>query len=130
MMTDPIADMLTRLRNAKVARLDRTEMPLSKLKMRVAGILKQEGYIDDYKVEGEKPGSLTVFMKYGRDRECAFSGLRRSSRPGRRYYVGFKDIPKVRNGLGVAILSTSHGVMTDRTAREQKVGGEVLCEVW
>ena len=130
MITDPIADMLSRLRNASVARLDRTEMPLSKLKLRVAAILKDEGYISDYKVEGEHPGSLTVFLKYGRDRECAFAGMRRSSRPGRRVYVGHDEIPKVRNGLGVAILSTSHGVMTDKQARSQRVGGELLCEVW
>ena len=130
MITDPIADMLSRLRNASVARLDRTEIPLSKLKLSLASILKAEGFISDYKVEGEKPGKLTVFLKYGRDRECAFAGLRRASRPGRRIYVGHSEIPKVRNGLGVAILSTSHGVMTDKQARSQKVGGEVLCEVW
>ena len=127
MMTDPIADMLTRLRNAALAHQDRTEIPLSKLKVAVAKILKEEGYVTDYEV-GER--TLTVFLKYGKARECAFRGIRRASRPGRRLYVGHSDIPTVHNGLGVAIMSTSHGVMTDRSAREQNVGGEVLCEVW
>ncbi|HJK94314.1 MAG TPA: 30S ribosomal protein S8 [Polyangiaceae bacterium LLY-WYZ-15_(1-7)] len=127
MMTDPIADMLTRLRNASLARLDRAEMPLSKLKLNIAKILKEEGYVNDYEV-GDR--HLTVFLKYGRDRRCAFEGLKRASRPGRRFYVGRESIPKVHNGLGVAILSTSHGVMTDKSAREKGVGGEVICEVW
>jgi len=127
MITDPIADMLTRLRNAKVAKLDRAEVPLSKLKINIAKILKQEGYITDYEVHDR---TFTVFLKYGRDRRCAFQGIRRSSRPGRRLYVRHGDIPKVHNGLGVAILSTSHGVMTDASARQEHVGGEVLCEVW
>lgn len=127
MMTDPIADMLTRLRNASLARLDRTEIPLSKLKVRIAQILKEEGFVTEYRVNDR---SLTVFLKYGRDRQCAFAGIRRKSRPGRRIYVGHSSIPKVHNGLGVAILSTSHGLMTDKKAREQKIGGEVLCEVW
>lgn len=127
MMTDPIADMLTRLRNASLAHLDRAEIPLSKLKLAIAKILKQEGYVSDYEV-GER--TLTVFLKYGRDRRCAFTGIRRASRPGRRLYVGRSEIPKVHNGLGVAILSTSHGVMSDRSARDKGVGGEVLCEVW
>ncbi len=127
MMTDPIADMLTRLRNASLAHLDRAEIPLSKLKLAIAKILKQEGYVADYEV-GER--TLTVFLKYGRDRRCAFTGIRRSSRPGRRLYVGTSDIPTIHNGLGVAILSTSYGVMSDRSARTKGVGGEVLCEVW
>lgn len=127
MMTDPIADMLTRLRNASIASLDRTEMPLSKLKLNIAKILKQEGYVSDYEV-GER--HLTVFLKYDRGQRCAFTGIRRASRPGRRLYVGRHEIPKVHNGLGVAILSTSSGVMTDRDARTKGVGGEVLCEVW
>ncbi len=127
MLTDPIADMLTRLRNASTAKLDRTEMPLSKLKLSLAKILKDEGYVSDYRVD-EK--SLTVFMKYDHHRECAFVGIKRASRPGRRWYVRNRDIPKVHNGLGVAILSTSSGVMTDGKARELGVGGEVLCEVW
>ncbi len=127
MMTDPIADMLTRLRNASLAHLDRAEIPLSKLKLAIAKILKQEGYVADYEV-GER--TLTVFLKYGRDRRCAFTGIRRSSRPGRRLYVGTSEIPTIHNGLGVAILSTSYGVMSDRSARTKGVGGEVLCEVW
>ena len=127
MMTDPIADMLTRLRNAKLVRMDRAEVPLSKLKLSIAKILKDEGYISDYRVND---ASFTVIMKYGRDRKCAFTGIRRASRPGRRLYVRRTDIPKVHNGLGVAILSTSSGVMTDKDARNKNVGGEVLCEVW
>ncbi len=129
MVNDPIADMITRLRNAAIARLDRANLPYSKLKVRLAEILKEEGYVADFRVE-EDQKSITVFMKYGRNRTCAFAGLRRSSRPGRRVYVGHTEIPKVRNGLGVAILSTSHGVMTDKSARAAKVGGELLCEVW
>ncbi|MFW6067366.1 MAG: 30S ribosomal protein S8 [Myxococcota bacterium] len=130
MMTDPISDMLTRIRNAAIARLDRCEIPHSKLKVRIADILKQEGYIHDYRVEEAVPGKITVFLKYGRERRCAILGLQRRSRPGRRVYVGHSQIPKVNNGLGIAILSTSRGVMTDRQARESRVGGEVLCEVW
>ena len=127
MMTDPIADMLTRLRNASIAGLDRTEIPLSKIKLALAKILKDEGYVNDYEV-GDR--HLTVFLKYDRNRTCAFTGIRRKSRPGRRVYVGRDDIPKVHNGMGVAILSTSRGVMTDRDARTHGVGGEVICEVW
>lgn len=127
MMTDPIADMLTRLRNAALANHDRAELPLSKLKLNVAKILKEEGYIADYEV-GER--TFTITMKYGKDRRAAFIGIRRKSRPGRRVYVGHDGIPKVHNGLGVAILSTSKGLMTDNKAREGKLGGEILCEVW
>jgi len=130
MNTDPISDMLARIRNASMARLDRTQMPLSKIKIGIAEILKEEGFISDFRVEKEHPGKLTVYMKYGRDRESAIAGIRRASRPGRRVYVGYRDIPKVLNGLGVSIVSTSRGVMTDNTARETKVGGEILCEVW
>ena len=127
MMTDPIADMLTRLRNAALAHQDQTEIPLSKLKVNVAKILKEEGYVRDYQV-GER--SLTVQLKYAKNRRCAFIGIKRTSRPGRRLYVGMTDIPVVHNGLGIAIMSTSNGLMTDKKAREAKVGGEVLCEVW
>lgn len=127
MMTDPIADMLTRLRNASLAKLDRAEVPLSKLKLEIAKILKAEGYVTDYEV-GD--AAVTVFLKYGRDRRGAIVGIRRASRPGRRYYVNRGQIPTVHNGLGIAILSTSSGVMTDRDARAKGVGGEVLCEVW
>ena len=129
-MTDPIADMLARIRNASIARLDRTEIPLSKIKENIAKILKQEGYIADYRVEPEHPGKLTVYMKYGRDRVSSIAGIRRKSRPGRRVYAGYHDIPKVMNGLGVAILSTSRGVVSDKQARQEKLGGEILCEVW
>ncbi len=129
MVNDPIADMITRLRNAALARVDRADLPYSKIKVHLAEILKQEGYVSDYRAEPEER-RITVFMKYGRNRTCAFAGLRRLSRPGRRVYVGHEQIPTVRNGLGVAILSTSHGVMTDKSARAAKIGGELLCEVW
>ena len=98
--------------------------------MEIARILKEEGYIDDFGVEGEKPSNLTVVLKYGQGRESAIAGIRRKSRPGRRYYVGYRDIPHVLNGLGVAIVSTSRGIMTDKDARQRQVGGEILCEVW
>lgn len=130
MNSDPIADMLTRVRNAAVARLDRAEMPFSRLRERIADILVREGYATEYKVEQEHPAKLTVFLKYGRDHQSAIAGLRRRSRPGRRLYVGHGEIPTVHNGLGVAILSTSVGVITDRDARAKRVGGELLCEVW
>lgn len=130
MMSDPIADMLTRLRNAGTAGLDRTNVPLSKLKLRLAEILKDEGYVDSIRVDEAHPPSFTVFMKYTGDRRCAFNTIKRASKPGRRLYVGHGDIPRVKNGLGVAILSTSKGLLTDRDAREQNIGGEVLCEVW
>lgn len=132
MLTDPIADMLTRIRNAALARHERTEMPLSNMRIRLADILKAEGYIADYKVDRETGfGVITLFLKYhGRDKTSAIVGMRRVSRPGRRLYVGHGEIPKVQNGFGVAILSTSQGVITDKTARERRVGGELLCEVW
>jgi len=122
--------MLTRIRNAAQAQHEHTVLPSSKLKAQLAEILKQEGFIDDYRVEDGVQNSLTVFLKYGRDRQSAFVGMRRASRPGRRFYVGHRDIPRVQNGMGVAILSTSVGIMTDRDARDKRVGGEVLCEVW
>ena len=131
MMTDPIADMLTRLRNAALARHDRCEMPHSKLKQHLAEVLKGEGYVDDVRTsDGEGAKVLTVVLRYGRDRQPAIDGLRRVSSPGRRVYVRHDRIGKVCSGMGVSILSTSRGVMTDREARKQKVGGELLCEVW
>ena len=132
MMTDPIADMLTRIRNAALARHDRTEMPASRLKAAVADILKAEGFIADCRPsEGEGgPKKLTIVLKYGRDRSSAIDGVRRVSRPGRRVYVRHDHIPRVFSGLGISILSTSRGLMSDREARRQKVGGELLCEVW
>ena len=130
MMTDPIADMLTRIRNAAQAQHEHTVLPSSNLKVQLAEILKQEGFIDDYRVDDGVQKSPTIFLKYGRDRQSAFVGMRRASRPGRRFYVGHHDIPRVQNGMGVAILSTSVGIMTGRAARDKRVGGEVLCEVW
>lgn len=131
MMTDPISDMLARLRNASIARHDRTEMPHSNLKQHVAEVLKQEGYVDDVRVsDGDGKKTLTVVLRYGRDKASAIDGVRRVSAPGRRLYVRHDRIPRVRSGMGISILSTSRGVMTDRQAREQRVGGELLCEVW
>jgi small subunit ribosomal protein S8 len=131
MMTDPIADMLTRIRNGALAHHDRVEMPHSKLKEHVAAVLRAEGYLDDVRTsESEEPKVLTLVLRYGRDRESAIDGLRRVSTPGRRVYVGHDKIDRVCSGMGISILSTSRGVMTDREARRQRVGGELLCEVW
>ncbi|APR84149.1 SSU ribosomal protein S8p (S15Ae) [Minicystis rosea] len=130
-MTDPIADMLTRIRNAGLARHDRTEIPASRLKEAVAKILKSEGFIADVRPsEGEGAKKLTIVLKYGRDRQSAIDGVRRVSRPGRRVYVPHDRIPRVFSGLGISILSTSRGLMSDREARRQKIGGELMCEVW
>ncbi|MGZ3417203.1 MAG: 30S ribosomal protein S8 [Polyangiales bacterium] len=129
-LTDPIADMLARLRNAALARHERTEMPSSKMRVSIANVLKAEGYVDDVREsEGPKP-TLTVILRYGRDRSSAIDGTRRVSRPGRRVYVPSDQIPRVRNGYGIAVLSTSSGVLSDRQARKMGVGGELLCEVW
>jgi small subunit ribosomal protein S8 len=131
MMTDPIADMLTRIRNGAMARHERVEMPHSNLKERVAIVMKGEGYLDDVRAsEGEDPMVLTLVLRYGRDRQSAIDGLRRVSTPGRRVYVRHDRIARVCTGMGISILSTSRGVMTDREARRQRVGGELLCEVW
>lgn len=132
MMTDPVADMLARIRNALIAHHERVEIPLSKLKQAIAEILKQEGYISDVLVQNDVPGTgkLTLLLKYGSGRSSAIVGMKRSSRPGRRYYVGHDSIPKVMNGMGISILSTSRGVITDQEAQRQRVGGEILCEVW
>jgi small subunit ribosomal protein S8 len=130
MVTDPIADMLARIRNAIMANHARAEMPLSKLKVRIAEILKNEGYIEDYSVQQEAPATLSIVLKYGRDRSSAIVGLRRRSRPGRREYVTHGDLPKVMSGMGVSIISTSRGVLTSRQAEQARVGGELLCEVW
>jgi small subunit ribosomal protein S8 len=131
MMTDPISDMLTRIRNAGQARHSRTRCPSSKLKAAVAKVLSQEGFIGDVQVDssGRHP-QLVMGIRYRDDGALMIDGIRRVSKPGRRVYVGASDIPKVRNGLGIAVLSTSKGVMCDREAREQNVGGELLCEVW
>lgn len=134
MMTDPIADMLTRIRNGALARHDRVEMPHSRLKEHLGFVLKAEGFLDDVRVSENDdptgPRTLTLILRYGRDRQSAIDGVRRVSSPGRRVYVRHDRIPRVRSGLGVSILSTSRGVMTDRDARKQRVGGELLCEVW
>ena len=131
MMTDPIADMLTRIRNAALARHDRVELPHSRLKENLAGVLKSEGYVDDVRVsEGEGPKTLVLVLRYGRDRQSAIDGIRRVSTPGRRVYIRHDRIPRVCSGMGISILSTSRGVMTDREARKQRVGGELLCEIW
>ncbi len=131
MVNDPIADMLSHIRNAIGARHVRTAMPASRLKRRLAEILKHEGYIADFREEGSgHRRKLTVVLKYGRDRKSAIDGMRRVSRPGRRVYVGHDKIPHVVAGLGVSILSTSSGLMTDLEARRRRVGGEILCEVW
>lgn len=132
-MTDPIADMLTRIRNANVARHDVVRMPSSKLKEALAGILLREGYISGFQVvPGEdRPGNvLEVTMKYSHDRSTTISGLRRVSKPGLRVYMRAEKMPRVLGGLGVAVVSTSQGLMTDREARKRRVGGEVLCYVW
>jgi small subunit ribosomal protein S8 len=135
MVNDPISDMLARLRNAALARHELTRLPSSKLKTAVAHLLKAEGYVADVRTEqwgeGEqKHLTLTIVLKYSNERESAFRGMRRVSRAGRRVYVRHDQIPRVLSGLGVSILSTSHGLMTDREARRRKVGGELLCEVW
>jgi small subunit ribosomal protein S8 len=132
-MTDPIADMLTRLRNANVAHHETVRMPSSKLKESLAAILLEEGYIAGFRVlsDDKRPGrSLEVTMKYASDRTRTISGVRRVSKPGLRVYTGADRLPRVLGGLGVAVLSTSHGLMTDREARKRRVGGEVLCYVW
>jgi small subunit ribosomal protein S8 len=130
MSTDPISDLLARLRNAGQAHHERTTMPLSRVRVQVAEILKQEGFVSDVEVDKSGHGTVTVVMKYGKDRQSAIVGMRRRSRPGRRVYVGCTEIPRTQHGIGISILSTSSGIMTDRTAREKGVGGELLCEVW
>ena len=130
MTSDPISDLLARLRNAAQAHHERTTMPLSRIRVQVAELLKQEGYVSDVEVDNAGHGTMTVVLKYGKNRQPAFVGIRRRSRPGRRVYVGCTEIPKTQHGIGISILSTSSGIMSDRTAREKGVGGELLCEVW
>ena len=130
-MTDPIADMLTRIRNGVRARLLKVDIPASRLKGEIAKILKNEGYIANFKVvEDPRQGSIRVFLKYGPGRERVITDLQRVSRPGCRIYCGKGEIPRVYGGLGINILSTSHGVMTGREAAKTGVGGEILCNVW
>ena len=131
MLTDPIADMLTRIRNANRARHERAVMPTSRLKQEIARILKEEGYIRDFHVEkGESYDSLVIELKFGRNREAVITDLERVSRPGRRVYAGRDRLPRVLGGMGTAILSTSQGLVTGKTAEERGVGGEVICYVW
>lgn len=131
MMTDPIGDMLTRIRNAGSARHRKTSCAASKLKMAVARVLSQEGFVGEVSSQsGESHDLMTIGLRYRDDGRTMVDGIRRVSRPGRRVYVGVDEIPQVRNGLGMVILSTPRGVMCDREAREAKVGGEIICEVW
>lgn len=130
-LTDPIADYLTRIRNANMVKHEYLDIPASKIKVSISDILKREGFIRDYVVtEDNKQGMIRVFLKYGYDNERVISGLKRISKPGLRNYVGSDRIPRVLNGLGIAILSTSNGLLTDKEAREKNVGGEVLAYVW
>jgi small subunit ribosomal protein S8 len=131
MLTDPVADMLTRIRNANKALQDRVVMPTSKLKLEIARLLKDEGYIKDFHVErGESFDNLVVELKYGRSRERVITDLKRVSKPGRRVYARKDRLPRVLGGMGTAILSTSNGLITSRSAEEQGVGGEVVCFIW
>jgi small subunit ribosomal protein S8 len=130
-MSDPLADMLTRIRNAVMVKFDSVEMPTSTVKVNIASVLKEEGYISDYEVaEGGVQGTLKISLKYGPDKESVITGIKRVSKPGLRKYAKADAIPKVLNGLGIAIISTSKGVVTDKTARALNFGGEIICEVW
>lgn len=131
MMTDPIADMLTRMRNAIQIRNEKVDIPASKIKIEVAKILKEEGFIKSYKIiKDKRQGILRITLKYTNNNEPAISGLRRISKPGRRFYCGKKDLTRVIGNVGIAIVTTSKGILTDRDCRLQGVGGEVLCHVW
>lgn len=131
MMTDPVADMLTRIRNANMIKAERVDIPASKLKLEITKILKEKGFIKGYRMlKDKKQGILRVSLRYGANGEKIISGLRRISTPGRRVYVDKKDIPSVMGGIGVAIISTSKGVLPDEVCRREGVGGEVLCYVW
>ncbi|MBS4021474.1 MAG: 30S ribosomal protein S8 [Dethiobacter sp.] len=130
-MTDPIADMLTRIRNANTVHHDSVDMPASKIKLAMAEILKQEGFIKEFEYKkSSKQGTIRVYLKYGPNKEKVISGLKRISKPGLRVYAQKDDMPKVLGGLGIAIISTSQGIMTDKSARKAGVGGEVLCYIW
>ena len=130
-VTDTIADMLTRIRNANSMRYTEVKVPASKLKLELARILKEEGFIKDYKVlEENVQGTIELTLKYGENKERVITGLKRISKPGLRVYAKAEEVPKVLNGLGIAIISTSKGVMTDKEARKQKLGGEVLAYIW
>ncbi len=130
-MSDPLADMLTRIRNATMVKFDTVEIPKSKIKVNVAKVLQEEGYISGWEVNDEGPqGTLIINLKYGPDGDSVITGLQRVSKPGLRQYAKAGSIPTVLNGLGVSIISTSQGLLTDRAARKLNAGGEILCQVW
>ena len=130
-MTDPIADMLTRIRNANMVRHEKLEVPASNLKKEIAEILKREGFVRDVEyVEDSKQGIIRIFLKYGKDNERVITGLKRISKPGLRVYAKTNEVPKVLNGLGIALVSTSNGLLTDKEARAKQVGGEILAYIW
>ena len=130
-MTDPIADMLTRIRNGKMAKLQKVDVPSSNMKVSLANVLKSEGFIKNYKViADQKQGILRIYLKYIDEKDSVISEITRISKPGSRRYVKGDEIPSVKNGMGIAILSTSKGVISDKTAREAGVGGELICTVW
>ena len=130
-MTDPIADMLTRIRNANMVRHEKLEVPASNLKKEIAEILKREGFVRDVEyAEDNKQGIIRIFLKYGKDNERVITGLKRISKPGLRVYAKTDEVPKVLNGLGIALVSTSNGLLTDKEARAKQVGGEILAYVW
>lgn len=131
MLTDPIADMLTRIRNGLMIKAEKVDMPASRMKLEIAKILKEEGFIKAYKIlKDKKQGILRVTLKYTRDNEPVITGLRKISKPGRRVYVKHDAVPTVMGGVGISILSTSKGIFADRTCRREKAGGEVLCYIW
>ena len=130
-MSDPVADMLTRIRNANMVRHEKLEVPASNMKREIAEILKREGFVREVEfVKDSKQGIIRIFLKYGQNEERVITGLKRISKPGLRVYAKSADVPKVLNGLGIALVSTSHGVLTDKEARAKQVGGEVLAYVW
>lgn len=130
---DPIADLLTRIRNANLRAKDRVDVPMSKMKLEIVRLLKEEGFIANFKsiyTNGSKRGLIRVFLKFSPEKEAVVRGIQRVSRPGLRIYRSYRDIPRVRSGFAVTLLSTPQGILTDRQAREKKVGGEILCQVW
>lgn len=130
-MSDPLADMLTRIRNATMVKFDHVEMPKSNVKVDIARVLKEEGFIREYRIlESGPQGTLVLDLKYGPNRESVITGIKRISKPGLRRYAKAKEVPTVLNGLGISIISTSKGIITDKAARNLNTGGEILCEVW
>jgi len=130
-ITDPIAEMLTRIRNANQARKDRVDIPSSKMKQEIARILKEEGYIKNFRVISDRrQGILRIYLKYTSKKERVISEIKRISKPSLKYYAKASEVPKVLGGLGVAILSTSQGIMTDKAARKRRIGGEIICHIW